>query len=69
MEEGAKVFAKDASSTLPEQLSQRELAVLQHLATGMSNVEVAARLLHWLDCGRGHCLYLYPFIAWARTTA
>ncbi|GHE88801.1 DNA-binding response regulator [Amycolatopsis deserti] len=41
---GARVFAKGAASTLPEQLSQRELSVLQHLALGMSNQEVAEAL-------------------------
>lgn len=42
--DGARVFAKEATSTLPEQLSQRELFVLQHLAMGLSNIEVAEAL-------------------------
>ncbi|GAB3680934.1 LuxR C-terminal-related transcriptional regulator [Saccharopolyspora tripterygii] len=42
--DGARVFAKEPESPLPEQLSQRELSVLQHLAAGLSNVEVAEAL-------------------------
>ncbi|MCG3751983.1 response regulator transcription factor [Amycolatopsis sp. Poz14] len=42
--DGAQVFAKDTTSALPEQLSQRELSVLQHLAMGLSNLEVAEAL-------------------------
>jgi DNA-binding NarL/FixJ family response regulator len=42
--DGARVFAKDTTSTLPERLSQRELSVLQHLAMGLSNLEVAEAL-------------------------
>lgn len=41
--EGARVFAKEAPPA-PVQLSRRELDVLQHLASGFSNPEVAVSL-------------------------
>jgi DNA-binding NarL/FixJ family response regulator len=41
--EGGRVFPKDTGPS-PVQLSPRELDILQHVATGMSNPEVADAL-------------------------
>jgi two-component system response regulator DesR len=42
--EGARVFPKDPAASSSVQLSKREMDVLQHLVTGLSNPEVAALL-------------------------
>ncbi|NTU78381.1 MAG: LuxR family transcriptional regulator [Chloroflexales bacterium] len=53
---------------LPEPLSQRELEVLQLIAQGLSNQEIAARLFLALDTVKGHTRRIYDKLQAQRRT-
>jgi LuxR family maltose regulon positive regulatory protein len=59
----AKPDTRAAASELIEPLSNRELEVLELIAEGLTNAEIAARLYLSLNTVKGHCRSIYGKLA------